>query len=65
MKLKTLALLASIFSLLAAISGMGNGIYQYFQNDYFTLVVLLTQSPYWLMNLTFSAFFFAFYRNLK
>ena len=51
MKLKTLALLASIFSLLAAISGMGNSIYQYFQVEYFTLVWLLTQSPYWLMNL--------------
>lgn len=65
MKLKTLALLASIFSFLAAISGIGNGIYQYFQTDYYTLVILLTQSPYWLMNLTFSAFLFAFYRNLK
>jgi len=65
MKLKTLALLASIFSLLAAISGMGVGIYQYFQNEYYTLVFLLRQSPTWLMYLTFSAFFFAFYRNLK
>jgi len=65
MKLKTLALLASIFSLLAAISGIGNDIYLYFQTDYYPLVVLLTQSPYWLMDLTVSAFFFAFYRNLK
>ena len=64
MKLKTLALLASIFSFLAAISGIGSGISLYFQTDY-GLVVLLTTSPHWLMDLTVSAFFFAFYRNLK
>ena len=65
MKLNTLALVASIFSLLAAVSGSGSGIYSYLQTDYYTLPILLTNMPYWLMNLTFSAFFFAFYRNLK